>query len=82
MDAKEIWMREARRYAKHIWCYEDLIDDHPESTEAAFNAGLDVYSYVEDLGDKYDLDRADQNWGINSDTLFEKKITKLEPINK
>jgi hypothetical protein len=69
---KDKWLKEARRYSTHIWCYADLVDDHPERTDAAFEAGQDVYDYVEQLGERYDLDRADQNWGIHSDMVFVK----------
>jgi hypothetical protein len=70
---RDKWMKEARRYSLHIWCYEDLVDDHPEATEASFNAGVDVYEFVEELGDKYGLDRVDLHWGIHSDRLFVKE---------
>lgn len=70
---RHTWYREARRYAKHIWCYEDLIDDHEASTTASFEAGVDPYDYVENLGNEYDLDRCDTSWGINSDKRFTKR---------
>ena len=76
--AREKWMHEARRYSLHIWCYEDLIEDHMDTTLAAFDAGQDVYEFVEQLGDDYGLMRADQDWGINSGRRFDRKIVKLE----
>ena len=69
------WLREARRYAKHIWCYEDLIDDHLDVSIEAALGGQDVYEFVEWLGDKYDLGRADQNWGINQNAHFNKEFS-------
>ena len=69
---QEKWMAEARRYAKHIWCYEDLIDDHLDTTLNACYAGEDPYVFVEWLGEKYGLARADQDWGINSRNSFHK----------
>lgn len=71
MDEKQ-WRREAKRYSLHIWMYEDLIDDHPEATEAAFASGENPYDFVERLGDKYGLDRVDQDWGFNAGKKFSK----------
>jgi hypothetical protein len=70
----EAWLAEARRYAHHIYCYEGLIDDHGERAEAAAMAGEDVYEFVEAIGERYDLDRADQNWGIHQNVPFEKRL--------
>src|SRR4029077_20755059 len=58
----EAWLAEARRYAFHIYCYAELIDDHGERSEAAAMAGENVYEFVEALGERYGLDRTDQNW--------------------
>jgi hypothetical protein len=70
---RDEWIAEARRYADHIWCYPQLIDDFPEAVEISFTLGENPYSFVEYLGEKYDLDRADRHWGINSDKEFDKK---------
>ena len=72
-DIKE-WMKEARRYSLHIYMYADLVDDHPESTAAAYTDGQDVYEYVEWLGEKYGLDRVDQGWGFNANQTFTKRV--------
>lgn len=73
MSKRDLWIIEARRYAGHIWCYEGLVDDFPESASEAFERGDDPYEYVLAFGERYDLDRADQNWGINSGVTFEKR---------
>lgn len=76
MDEKiEKWLREARRYARHIWCYEELIDDHGGVSLEAARAGQDVYEFVEWLGEKYDLTRADRDWGVHQNVEFNKEIT-------
>ena len=64
------WMAEARRYSAHIWGYDGLIDDHPELTAAACMEWQNPYEFVLWLGEKYDLTRADQDWGLNSDKPF------------
>lgn len=69
---EEQWRKEAKRYSQHIWCYPDLIDDFELRTKQAISAGEDPYTYVEELGEAYDLDRADQNWGIHSGMPFRK----------
>jgi len=73
-QSREQWLREARRYAYHIYCYEELVDDCIHLFEAAYDLGTDVYEFVEYMGDKYDLDRADQSWGIHQGVAFEKTL--------
>ena len=68
------WTREARRWARHAYCYEGLIDDFPEFFEAARTAGDDPYEAVDRIAARYDLDRADQNWGIHQNVPFVKEL--------
>jgi hypothetical protein len=69
---EEQWRKEAKRYSFHRYCYADLIDDFEVSTKQAFSQGENPYDYVDYLGDKYDLDRCDINWGIHQNQTFEK----------
>lgn len=71
-ERTEKWLREARRYAYFLYCHSELIDEHPELVAAAVSDGKDVYEFVEWLGDKYDLDRVDRNWGLHDGAKFEK----------
>jgi len=73
-DLNVDWMKEARRYALHIYCYEELVDDHQETFEALRDAGVDCYDAVEQIGEKYDLDRVDRGWGIHHDVKFERAL--------
>jgi len=66
------WMREARRYARHRYCYEQMIEDSGEDAMKAFFVAMSPYEFVEYVGDKFALDRADQNWGINDGAEFKK----------
>lgn len=72
---KEKWLREARRYAKHAYCYEGMVDEFPEEFEAPFAAGISPYDAVDNFGDAADLDRADSmaTWGINAGKTFVKE---------
>jgi hypothetical protein len=71
---REKWVREARRWAKHAYSYEAMLDDIPEFFEAAFAHGDDPYETVDRFAVKYDLERADQNWGTNQNVPFEKEL--------
>jgi len=73
-DKRFSWMAEAKRYAAHIWCFEGLIDEHQERADAAFAAGEDVYQFVQELGEAYDLQRADQDWQANYGKPFTRKL--------
>jgi hypothetical protein len=66
----EDYLDEGRRYAEHRYCYGELVDDHAARMESCFDAGISVYEAVDDLGDKYDLDRADTDFGINAGKVF------------
>jgi hypothetical protein len=70
----EQWLAEGRRYASHIWCYPGMIDEFPDDAKAAYERGDGCYAYVESFGERYALDRADQNWGINQNVPFEKQF--------
>lgn len=37
------------------WQYKDLLDDHAERTEAAYQSGEKPAEFVKALGEKYDL---------------------------
>jgi hypothetical protein len=51
----EQWMKEARRAAKHLWCYEGLVDDAEMDFTARYERGDDPYDAVKEVGEKYDL---------------------------
>lgn len=76
MIDQDTWRREACRYSLHIWGYDGLLDDHPEATAAAYAANQNPYDFVEELGEKYDLDRVDIGWGANAG----EKFVKLELV--
>lgn len=73
MDDKVSWLAEARRYAKHAYCYENMVHDFAED----FTGEGSPYDAVDAIGEKYDLDRADDKgtWGINSNAKFVKRWT-------
>lgn len=74
IHSTEVWLAEARRYAHHIYCYEGLVDEEPELFKRAALDGFDVYKFVQGIGEKHDLDRADQNWGIHQNVPFERRL--------
>lgn len=74
INRNERWMSEARRYAGHIFCYPDLIDDHIDVSVEACLAGQEVYEFVEWLGEHYDLERVDQGWGIHAGVSFAREL--------
>ena len=51
----EQWMKEARRAAKHFWCYEGLVDDAEADLLACFERGDDPYDAVKAIGQDLDL---------------------------
>jgi len=63
------WMDEARRYADHIYCY-DIVTDHHDTARENAKLGANVYQFVEWAGEQHGLDRADQDWGINTGKVF------------
>lgn len=66
------WMKEARRWAQHAYCYEGMVDEFPEEFEAAYLKGNNPYDAVDLFAVDADLDRADGFYGINSDREFVK----------
>jgi hypothetical protein len=71
---KDKWMTEARRYAKHAFCYEGMVDEYPEHFEDQFEDGsVDPYEAVDEFAENVGLDRADGFYGINSGTKFVKE---------
>jgi hypothetical protein len=67
------WMTEAKRWAKHAYCYEGMVDEFPEEFASAFLAGDDPYEAVDGFASASDLDRADGFYGINSNKKFVKE---------
>lgn len=59
----EQWMKEARRAAKHFWCYEELVDDAAEDLERAFAGGDDPYDAIKAIGKELDLHEFGPAWG-------------------
>jgi len=70
------WLKEARRWAKHAYCYEQMIDEFIDWFEQAHKMDFDPYDAVDSFATKHDLDRADQNWGINQGVQFNKETWK------
>jgi hypothetical protein len=69
---KDKWLREAKRWAKHAYCYEGMVDEWPEHFEADAARGIDPYASVDAFAEDSDLDRADGFYGINSGVKFVK----------
>lgn len=69
---KDKWLREARRWAKHAYCYEGMPDEFPEHFDQAFAEGAEPYGAVDGFAEAYDLDRADSmaTWGVNAGVAF------------
>ena len=67
---RDKWLREARRWAKHAYCYEGMIDEFPEHFDDALARGIDPYEAVDCFAEGCDLDRADGFYGINSGQKF------------
>ena len=67
------WMAEARRWAKHAYCYEGMVEEFPTWFDSAYEAGQDPYEAVDAFGESYGLDRADAFYGINSGKPFVKE---------
>lgn len=55
LDRKAEWMTKAKAECVKQWQYPDLLSDHQESTDAAYEAGQDPATFVRLLGEKYDL---------------------------
>jgi len=69
---KDKWLAEARRWAKHAYCYEGMVDEFPDWFGKSFQIKLDPYEAVDAFSDMSDLDRCDGFYGINSDKTFHK----------
>jgi hypothetical protein len=54
---KSAWLAQARYAAQKLFAYSDLISDHEDRADAAFEADEDPAEFAEWLGDKYDLTR-------------------------
>ena len=75
MMTKDKWLAEARRWARHAYCYEGMVDEFPEAFDAYFAAGdRDPYEAVDDFAEGCELDRADGFYGINSNKTFVKEL--------
>lgn len=61
----EPWLALCRRYAKHRYCYEELVDDCMDLFLSLYSAGEHVQDAVDYVGGKYDLTTTDQwdGWG-------------------
>ena len=70
---EEQWMKEARRWAKHAYCYEGMVDEFPEFFAALYRSNSDPYESVTCFANNHDLDRADGFYGINSHVEFKKE---------
>jgi hypothetical protein len=70
---KEKWTKEARRWARHAYCYAEMVEEFPTWFDSAFEAGQDPYDAVDAFGDSCSLERADGFYGINSDKVFVKE---------
>lgn len=75
MTDNEKWLREARRYAKHAYCYEGMVDEFPGHFADEFACQANPYDAVDSFAQEYDLDRADGFYGINSRKKFVKEWT-------
>ena len=69
---KDKWLREAKRWAQHAYCYEGMVDEFPEHFEREFGQGFDPYESVDLFANDAGLDRADGFYGINSNKSFVK----------
>lgn len=71
---KDKWLREAKRWAEHAYCYEGMVDEFPEHFEREFEQGMNPYESVDLFGNDAGLDRADSmaTWGINAGKTFVK----------
>ncbi|MBC2806605.1 hypothetical protein C3Y94_025985 [Rhizobium ruizarguesonis] len=49
-DPKTTWLNQARHAAKRLWEYPELLTDHPDLFELAFEEGLKPNDFVEELG--------------------------------
>ena len=55
---KNEWLRKARDEAARIWAYADIITDHEDAAESAFELGEDPKAFAKAIGEKYDLTSA------------------------
>ena len=75
---KDKWLKEARRWAKHAYCYEGMVDEFPSWFDSAYEEEQGPYDAVDAFGESYGLERADGFYGINSDKTFH----KLWPVGR
>lgn len=54
-DPKADWIAQARRECIKQWQYPDLLTDHQDKTDAAFNEKIEPSEFVKNLGETYDL---------------------------
>ena len=55
MQDKIKWMKDARKYADILWCYEELIDDHIDLFEELCAEGQSPLDAVKQVGEEYHL---------------------------
>lgn len=70
---EEKFMAEAKRYAKHAFCYEGMVDEYPDFFVQAWESDLNPYDTVDNFAEIGSLDRADGFYGINSNVEFVKE---------
>lgn len=54
-DRRAEWYAVAKHTAADQWCYPDLLTDHPEAFERAFNDDEDPRQFTIAIGEKYGL---------------------------
>lgn len=52
---KSSWLASCRYQAQKQWAYPELLTDHEDQFDQAFEAGEDAAAFVKRLGEKYDL---------------------------
>lgn len=67
---KDKWLREAKRWAKHAYCYEGMVDEFPEHFDRLFEQNASPYDAVDFFASDCELDRVDGFYGINSGKAF------------
>jgi len=59
-DPRTTWLNRARAAAKRLWGYPELLTDHPELFDQAFEEGQKPDLFVEELGKDLDLTPANR----------------------
>jgi hypothetical protein len=54
-DPRTTWLNQARAAAKRLWGYPELLNEHPELFESAFEEGQKAADFVEELGKDLNL---------------------------